>query len=60
MLIQEKDEKHVFRKSRKYRTLCSVAIGTLIAVVVGLGVQLVHADEVGRTGNPVTNLTQAS
>ena len=26
---------------------------------VGLGGQLVHADEVGRTGNPATNLTQA-
>ena len=27
--------------------------------VVGLGGQLVHADEVVRTENPATNLTQA-
>lgn len=27
--------------------------------VVGLGEQLVHADEVVRTENPATNLTQA-
>lgn len=27
--------------------------------VVGLGGELVHADEVGRTGNPTTNFTQA-
>ncbi|MFS9141078.1 hypothetical protein QM858_06000 [Streptococcus infantis] len=59
MLIQEKGEKHVFRKNRKYRTLCSVAIGILMIAVVGLGGQLVHADEVVRTGNPATNLIQA-
>ena len=38
---------------------CLVAIGTLMIAVVGLGWQLVHVDEVGRTGNPATNLTQA-
>lgn len=47
MLVQEKGEKHVFRKSRKYRTLCSVAIGTLMTAVVGLGGQPVYAEEVG-------------
>ena len=59
MLVQEKGEKHVFRKSRKYRTLCSVAIGTLMTAVVGLGGQPVYADEVVGTGNPATNLIQA-
>lgn len=59
MLVQEKGEKHVFRKSKKYRTLCSVAIGTLMTAVVGLGGQLVHADEVVRTENLATNLIQA-
>ena len=38
---------------------CSVAIGTLMISVVGLGGQLVHADEVVRTENSATNLTQA-
>lgn len=36
-----------------------MAIGTLMIAVVGLGGQLVHADEVVRTENPATNLTQA-
>lgn len=26
IMTQEKGEKHVFRKSKKYRTLCSVAL----------------------------------
>ena len=36
-----------------------MAIGTLMIAVVGLGGQLVHADEVVRTENRATNLTQA-
>lgn len=59
MLVQEKGEKHVFRKNKKYRTLCSVAIGILMTAVVGLSGQFVHADEVAGTGNHATNLTQA-
>ena len=58
MLIQEKGEKHIFRKS-KNTLLCSITIGTLMSVAVGLSGQSLHIDEVGRTGNPATNLTQA-
>ena len=43
---QEKAEKHVFRKSKKYRTLCSVALGTMVTAVVAWGGQVAQADEV--------------
>ncbi|WP_416370415.1 GbpC/Spa domain-containing protein [Streptococcus sp. Marseille-Q5986] len=65
---QEKAEKHVFRKSKKYRTLCSVAIGTMVTAVVAWGGQVAQADEVVThlqdkivqlTENPATNLPEA-
>ena len=64
---QEKVEKHVFRKSKKYRTLCSVAIGTMVTAIVAWGGAVAQADEVTtpqdniiqRTENPATNLPQA-
>ncbi|VTS29929.1 agglutinin receptor [Streptococcus porcinus] len=64
---QEKGEKHVFRKSKKYRTLCSVALGTMVTAVVAWGGTVAHADEVSksvdttiqRTENPATNLPEA-
>ncbi|HEM3718431.1 TPA: glucan-binding protein, partial [Streptococcus suis] len=67
LVNQEKGEKHVFRKSKKYRTLCSVALGTMVTAVVAWGGTVAHADEVTpsvdttmqRTGNPATNLPEA-
>ena len=67
LVNQEKAEKHVFRKSKKYRTLCSVAIGTMVTAIVAWGGAVAQADEVTtpqdniiqRTGNPATNLPQA-
>ena len=68
LVNQEKAEKHVFRKSKKYRTLCSVALGTMVTAVVAWGGQVVQADEVvtssqGKTvqltENPATNLPEA-
>ncbi|MDG3245352.1 glucan-binding protein, partial [Streptococcus suis] len=66
LVNQEKGEKHVFRKSKKYRTLCSVALGTMVTAVVAWGGTVVHADEVSssvdttiqRTENPATNLPE--
>lgn len=68
LVNQEKAEKHVFRKSKKYRTLCSVALGTMVTAVVAWGGQVAQADEVvtpsqGKTvqltENPATNLPEA-
>ncbi|HFI0798803.1 TPA: putative cross-wall-targeting lipoprotein signal domain-containing protein, partial [Streptococcus suis] len=67
LVNQEKGEKHVFRKSKKYRTLCSVALGTMVTAVVAWGGTVAHADEVTpsvdttiqRTENPATNLPEA-
>ncbi|MCK1210314.1 LPXTG cell wall anchor domain-containing protein [Streptococcus uberis] len=67
LVDQEKGEKHVFRKSKKYRTLCSVALGTMVTAVVAWGGTVAHADEVSksvdttiqRTENPATNLPEA-
>lgn len=67
LVNQEKGEKHVFRKSKKYRTLCSVALGTMVTAVVAWGGTVAHADEVTpsvdttiqRTENPATNLLEA-
>lgn len=67
LVNQEKGEKHVFRKSKKYRTLCSVALGTMVTAIVAWGGAVVQADEVTtpqdniiqRTENPATNLAQA-
>ena len=67
LVNQEKGEKHVFRKSKKYRTLCSVALGTMVTAVVTWGGAVAHADEVTssvdtaiqRTENPATNLPDA-
>ncbi|HFU4460248.1 TPA: GbpC/Spa domain-containing protein, partial [Streptococcus suis] len=67
LVNQEKGEKHVFRKSKKYRTLCSVALGTMMTAVVAWGGTVAHADEVTtsvdttiqRTENPATNLPEA-
>lgn len=67
LVNQEKAEKHVFRKSKKYRTLCSVAIGTMVTAIVAWGGAVAQADEVTtpqdniiqRTENPATNLPQA-
>ncbi|AEJ25756.1 glucan-binding protein [Streptococcus equi subsp. zooepidemicus ATCC 35246] len=68
LVNQEKAEKHVFRKSKKYRTLCSVALGTMVTAVVAWGSQVAQADEVVTpsldktvqlTENPATNLPEA-
>ncbi|HEL1619941.1 TPA: LPXTG cell wall anchor domain-containing protein [Streptococcus suis] len=67
LVNQEKGEKHVFRKSKKYRTLCSVALGTMVTAVVAWGGTVAHADEVAlsvdttiqQTENPATNLPEA-
>ncbi|WP_105141941.1 SspB-related isopeptide-forming adhesin [Streptococcus suis] len=67
LVNQEKGEKHVFRKSKKYRTLCSVALGTMATAVVAWGGTVAHADEVTtsvdttiqRTENPATKLPEA-
>ncbi|MFS9142052.1 SspB-related isopeptide-forming adhesin [Streptococcus infantis] len=67
LVNQEKGEKHVFRKSKRYRTLCSVALGTMVTAVVAWGGTVAHADEVTtsvdttiqRTENPATNLLEA-
>lgn len=67
LVNQEKGEKHVFRKSKKYRTLCSVALGKMVTAVVAWGGTVAHADEVTssvdttiqRTENPATNLPEA-
>lgn len=66
LVNQEKGEKHVFRKSKKYRTLCSVALGTMVTAVVAWGGTVAHADEVTssvdttiqRTENPAINLPE--
>ncbi|NQO34950.1 glucan-binding protein, partial [Streptococcus suis] len=66
LVNQEKGEKHVFRKSKKYRTLCSVALGTMVTAVVAWGGTVAHADEVTssvdttiqRAENPATNLPE--
>ena len=47
-----------FVKAKK-PPFCSITIGTLMSAVVGQGGQQLHVDEVGRTGNPALNLTQA-
>ena len=67
LVNQEKAEKHVFRKSKKYRTLCSVTFGTMVTAIVAWGGTVAQADEVTapqdniiqRTENPATNLPQA-
>ncbi|MEY8462300.1 SspB-related isopeptide-forming adhesin [Streptococcus merionis] len=66
LVHQVKGEKHVFRKSKKYRTLCSVALGTLATAVVAWGGSVVQAEEVvsatshlPKTSNPATNLSEA-
>lgn len=46
LVNQEKAEKHVFRKSKKYRMLCSVAIGTMVTAIVAWGGAVAQADEV--------------
>lgn len=67
IVTQEKGEKHVFRKSKKYRTLCSVALGTVATAVLALGGGVAKADELLTpsapstvlTDNPATNLPEA-
>ncbi|MEG3288874.1 GbpC/Spa domain-containing protein [Streptococcus suis] len=68
IVTQEKGEKHVFRKSKKYRTLCSVALGTVATAVLALGGGIAKADELATTlvetsivlmDNPATNLPEA-
>lgn len=68
LVNQEQAEKHVFRKSKKYRTLCSVALGTMVTAVVAWGGQVAQADEVTMppldktvqlTENNATNLPEA-
>ncbi|HGD0789135.1 TPA: SspB-related isopeptide-forming adhesin [Streptococcus agalactiae] len=66
LINQEKGEKYVFRKSKQYCTLCSVALGTVVMAFVALAGPMVQADEVGRTvatsvqteTNPATNLKE--
>ncbi|HEM6228776.1 TPA: hypothetical protein U2C51_000810 [Streptococcus suis] len=68
IVTQEKGEKHVFRKSKKYRTLCSVALGTVATAVLALGGGIAKADELATTlvetsivltDNSATNLPEA-
>ncbi len=67
LVNQEKGEKHAFRKSKKYRTLCSVALGAMVTAIVAWSGAVAQADEVTapqdniiqRTENPATNLAQA-
>ena len=49
----------MFFVKAKIPPFCSITIGTLMSAAVGQGGQLLHVDEVGRTGNPATNLIQA-
>ena len=49
----------MFFVKAKIPPFCSITIGTLMSAAVGQGGQSLHVDEVGRTGNPATNLTQA-
>ena len=49
----------MFFVKAKIPPFCSITIGTLMSAAVGQGGQSLHIDEVGRTGNPATNLTQA-
>lgn len=57
LVNQEKGEKHVFRKSKKYRTLCSVALGTMVTAVVAWGGTVAHADEVTTSVDTFTRST---
>lgn len=67
IMTQEKGEKYVFRKNKKYRTLCSVALGTVATAVLALGGGVAKADELLTpsapstvlTDNPATNLPEA-
>ena len=49
----------MFFVKAKIPPFCSITIGTLMSAAVGQGGQSLHVDEVGRTGNPATNLIQA-
>lgn len=49
----------MFFVKAKIPPFCSITIGTLMSAAVGLSGQLAHADEIVRTGNPATDLTQA-
>ena len=49
----------MFFVKAKIPPFCSITIGTLMSAAVDQGGQSLHVDEVGRTGNPATNLTQA-
>lgn len=49
----------MFFVKAKIPPFCSITIGTLMSAAVGQGGQSLHIDEVGRTGNSATNLTQA-
>ena len=41
-----KGERHVFCKNKKYNTLCSVALGTMVTAIVAWGSAVAQADEV--------------
>ena len=41
-----KGERHVFCKNKKYSTLCSVALGTMVTAIVAWGSAVAQADEV--------------
>lgn len=56
IMTQEKGEKYVFRKSKKYRTLCSVALGTVATAVLALGGGVAKADELLTPSTPSTVL----
>ena len=49
----------MFFVKAKIPPFCSITIGTLMSAAVRQGGQSLHVDEVGRTGNPTTNFTQA-
>ena len=64
---QEKGEKYVFRKNKKYRALCSVTLRTMVTAVIAWGGTVAHADEVitsvdktiQQTENSAMNLPEA-
>ena len=52
-----KGERHVFCKNKKYSTLCSVALGTMVTAIVAWGSAVAQADEVTTPLISETNYT---
>ena len=52
-----KGERHVFCKNKKYSTLCSVALGTMVTAIVAWGSAVAQANEVTTPLISETNYT---